>query len=303
VVPCWNKIILGQSTDGGGSGLTFCKIILFWHGTTAFYIRISIKKEIQSINYVEVSPLFYWSVLTHVVPWTIYGTHCMPNSVVLRKGDATGMVTVAMATVMVIVLFALGGIIRRCIRSCNYYQMCSQNACYGWDVMRLLAALTYYLLNYLAHELILKLVRYHGLWNFSKCCVAPSVTRWRLMVRLCYSHRSITTTTTTSTTTTVLRPFVRDYRGEPVSEETLTHPPSWSSSNLYHLLPSTVIHSILPVQTACLAIFLHNLSPRPLWSTSWSGTFHLIFHRPTFLHLVSVFFSQHMPIPSQPVLL
>ena len=29
VVPCWNKIILGRSTDGGGSGLKFFKIILF----------------------------------------------------------------------------------------------------------------------------------------------------------------------------------------------------------------------------------------------------------------------------------
>jgi len=42
-----------------------------------------------------------------------------------------------------------------------------------------------------------------------------------------------------------------------------------------------MIHSILPVQIMCLAIFLHNLSPRPLWSTSWFGAFHLIFH--TFL--------------------
>jgi len=31
---------------------------------------------------------------------------------------------------------------------------------------------------------------------------------------------------TTTTATTVLRPFVRDYPGEPVPEETLTHPPS-----------------------------------------------------------------------------
>ena len=31
-----------------------------------------------------------------------------------------------------------------------------------------------------------------------------------------------------------------------------------------------------------------------LWSTSWSGALHLIFH--TFLHPISVFFSQHMPI-------
>jgi len=35
-----------------------------------------------------------------------------------------------------------------------------------------------------------------------------------------------TTTTTTTTTTTVLQPFVRDYPGEPVPEETLTHRPS-----------------------------------------------------------------------------
>jgi len=31
---------------------------------------------------------------------------------------------------------------------------------------------------------------------------------------------------TTTTTTTVLQPFVRDYPGELVPEETLTHPPS-----------------------------------------------------------------------------
>ena len=50
------------------------------------------------------------------------------------------------------------------------------------------------------------------------------------------------------------------------------------SSNPYQLLPSTTIHSILPVQIKCLAIFLQNLSPCPLWSTSWSGALHLIFH-------------------------
>jgi len=38
-----------------------------------------------------------------------------------------------------------------------------------------------------------------------------------------------------------------------------------------------MIHSILPVQITCLAIFLHNLSPCPLWSTSWSAALHLIF--------------------------
>jgi len=38
-----------------------------------------------------------------------------------------------------------------------------------------------------------------------------------------------------------------------------------------------------------------------LWSTSWPGTLHFILH--TFLHPIIVFFSQHMPIPPQPVLL
>jgi len=51
--------------------------------------------------------------------------------------------------------------------------------------------------------------------------------------------------TATTTTTIVLRPFVRDYPGEPVPEETLTHPPSWSSSSPYQLLSPTTIHSIL----------------------------------------------------------
>jgi len=105
----------------------------------------------------------------------------------------------------------------------------------------------------------------------------------------------------TTTTTSVLRPFVRDYPSEPVPEETLTHPPSWSSSNLYQLLLSTTIHSILLVQITCLAISLHNLFLCPLLSTSCSGALHLIFH--TFLRPISVFFSQHMPIPSQAVLL
>jgi len=92
--------------------------------------------------------------------------------------------------------------------------------------------------------------------------------------------------TYTTTTTIVLWPFVQDYPGEPVPEETLTHPPSWSSSSLYQLLPSTTIHSIFCVQIVCLAIFLQSLSPHPLWSTSWSGAIHLIFH--TLLHPISV---------------
>ena len=97
--------------------------------------------------------------------------------------------------------------------------------------------------------------------------------------------------------TTTQRPFVWDYLGAPIPEETLTHPPSWSSSNLYQLLPSTMIHSILPVQITCLAIFLHNLSPCPLWwSTSWFGVWspppHIpyIFHP---FHLISAVSTQY----------
>jgi len=83
---------------------------------------------------------------------------------------------------------------------------------------------------------------------------------------LCCLRSDWKLTKKTTTTTIVLRPFVQDYLGEPVPEETFTHPPSWSSSNLYQLLPATTIHSILPVQITFLAIFLHNLSPRPFWS-------------------------------------
>jgi len=51
-----------------------------------------------------------------------------------------------------------------------------------------------------------------------------------------------------TTTTTVLRPFVKDYQGEPVPEETFTHSHlSCSSTILYQLPPSTMIHGILPV--------------------------------------------------------
>ena len=74
--------------------------------------------------------------------------------------------------------------------------------------------------------------------------------------------------TLTTSTTIVLWPFVRDYPGKPVPEETFTHPPSWSSSNLYQLLPCTTIHSNVRVQIACLAIFcttsLHILFGLPL---------------------------------------
>ena len=87
---------------------------------------------------------------------------------------------------------------------------------------------------------------------------------------------------------------------EPVPEETITHSHlSWSSIIPYLLHPSNTIHGILPVQSTCRTVFFHNLCPSFLWCTSWPGTLHFILH--TFLHPIIVFFSQHMPIPSQPV--
>ena len=67
--------------------------------------------------------------------------------------------------------------------------------------------------------------------------------------------------------------------------------------SFFHL-PRSIASSLFKLrawQPFCTTSF------HPLWSTSWSGALHLIFR--TFLHPVSVLFSQHMPIPSQPVLL
>ena len=62
-----------------------------------------------------------------------------------------------------------------------------------------------------------------------------------------------------------------------------------------HPLSASSIHGILPVQSTLLTVFFHNPSPSFLWSTSWPGTVHFILH--TFLLPITVFFSQHMPIP------
>jgi len=68
---------------------------------------------------------------------------------------------------------------------------------------------------------------------------------------------------------TILWSFVRDHLGEPIPKETFIHSHlSWSPIIFYQLLPSTMIHSILPIQFMCLTVFLHKLSLSPLWSTS-----------------------------------
>jgi len=48
-----------------------------------------------------------------------------------------------------------------------------------------------------------------------------------------------------------------------------------------------IIHSIIPVQSACSTIFLHNFTSSFLWPISGSGTLHFILH--TFLHPVIIF--------------
>jgi len=81
--------------------------------------------------------------------------------------------------------------------------------------------------------------------------------------------------------------FVRDNPGEPVPEETFTHSHLlWSSIIPYLLHPSTTIHGILLVQSMCLTVFFHNLSPSFLWSTSWPGILHFILR--TFLHPIII---------------
>jgi len=77
---------------------------------------------------------------------------------------------------------------------------------------------------------------------------------------------------------------------------THTHDPSWSPDILYHLLPFIMITGILFVHFTCLTVLSYNLSPGPL---SWTLNFILN----TFLHPIIIFFSQHMPIQMQPVLL
>jgi len=51
------------------------------------------------------------------------------------------------------------------------------------------------------------------------------------------------------------------------------------------------------IQLTCLTVLSNNLFPGPLWS--W--TLNFILH--AFLHPIIIIFSQHVPIPTQPVLL
>ena len=92
------------------------------------------------------------------------------------------------------------------------------------------------------------------------------------------------------------------YPDELVPEETFTQSfPSSSSTVLINFFHLSVIHSIHPVQSACLSVFLHNPLQVFFRYTSGSGTLHFILR--TFLHPVIIFFFQHVLIPLRPVLL
>jgi len=91
--------------------------------------------------------------------------------------------------------------------------------------------------------------------------------------------------------------------------------PGWPSTrrNIQPLTPIVVIsHSLSassiyydtwhpPCSIHVPDSLFRNLSLSCLWSTSWPGPLHFICH--TFLHPIIVVFSQHIPIPPQPVLL
>ena len=69
-----------------------------------------------------------------------------------------------------------------------------------------------------------------------------------------------------------------------------THTPHGHHSVIPYLpSPTIMIHGILPVQFTGPTVFIHNLSPSFLWSTSWPGTLHFILH--TLLHPIIVFLS------------
>jgi len=126
------------------------------------------------------------------------------------------------------------------------------------------------------------------------------MNRWHYMYHTCISATLYHTHTHPHTHT---QPFYGPLSGTTrVSRYQKKHSPTHHRHHpifisFFHL-PRSIASSLFKLrawQSFCTTSF------HVLWSTSWSGALHLIFH--TFLHPISVFFSQHMPIPSQPVLL
>ena len=82
-----------------------------------------------------------------------------------------------------------------------------------------------------------------------------------------------------------------------------------SPTHTYRGHQSSLICFLHPLQAMASSLFnlhvwqsfFYNLSPSFLSSTSWTGILSFILH--TFFHPIIASFLQHMPIPSQPVLL
>ena len=95
------------------------------------------------------------------------------------------------------------------------------------------------------------------------------------------THTILIDSNVLTTTITILWPFVRDYLGELVPEETFSNSHlSWSSTMSYQLPQFITIHSILPIQFMCLTSFcttslqvLHGLPLGLESSTSYSIDF------------------------------
>jgi len=120
------------------------------------------------------------------------------------------------------------------------------------------------------------------------------------------SYQQCQSTDALHITTTILQPFYDHLSGTTrVSwyhkKHSLTHL-YWLSHILYQLPPSTTIHSLLPVQFMCLTVLLH-LSVSALWCTSWSCLAPSTSYSIHFFTPIIVFFLQHIPTVSQPVLL
>ena len=90
----------------------------------------------------------------------------------------------------------------------------------------------------------------------------------------CYSPLSVTT-------------WVSQYQKK--HSPTHTYPDHQSSFICFLHLLWSIASSLFNLRA--WQVFLHNLCPSPLWSTSWSHTLHFILH--TFLHPTIVFFLQY----------
>ena len=124
-------------------------------------------------------------------------------------------------------------------------------------------------------------------------------TQYHMRTLFCHAKCTYTTTTTTILHLSGLWP------GQP----------GWAGTrrSIHPLTPIVVINHPLSASSIfcdtshppCSIYVPDSLFPQSLskffWSTSWPGTFHFTLH--TFNHPIIVFFSHHMPIPSQPVLL